>query len=397
MSASEVQDRTRDSKQIVSNNYKGLPRSTGTHKRFDIHDSIESQTSDAVAANKLKKNINELRTEGANPKTEQSNKAAGTSSASKAKSDRLHSELMSNKIWTYYQENKQSEQQAIAKECMRSELEACIRRRFPNSDLILGGSSMNGFGSKSCDADLCLCLWDISPSASRSVLPTLRSYLQSKMSNVLLTNMKIIFAKVPILKFKYHHGDVECDLNINHLTGVRNTALLQCYSKMDWRVAPLILIIKQWAKSRGINDASQGTLSSYSYALMIINYLQVGCKPPVLSSLQSVQSGDDLFKMPANIRHYVHRLYDGRKPRNANQSRNTQGLFSLLKGFFEYYAKFHFESTVISVQQGDCYSRFLISPDHPGWKQRFIFIEGELSRDPDCLNCDLTIVFDAFL
>ena len=43
---------------------------------------------------------------------------------------------------------------------------------------------------------------------------------------------------------------------------------------VDWRVAPLVMLIKQWAKNHGINDASQGTLSSYSYVLMIISYLQ---------------------------------------------------------------------------------------------------------------------------
>ena len=43
---------------------------------------------------------------------------------------------------------------------------------------------------------------------------------------------------------------------------------------MDERVRPLIVIVKKWASGRGINDASQGTLSSYSLVLMVIHFLQ---------------------------------------------------------------------------------------------------------------------------
>ena len=34
------------------------------------------------------------------------------------------------------------------------------------------------------------------------------------------------------------------------------------------------MIIKKWAKRHGINDASQGTLSSYSIVMMVLHYLQ---------------------------------------------------------------------------------------------------------------------------
>jgi DNA polymerase sigma len=34
------------------------------------------------------------------------------------------------------------------------------------------------------------------------------------------------------------------------------------------------MIVKKWAKRHHINDASQGTLSSYSIAMMVLHYLQ---------------------------------------------------------------------------------------------------------------------------
>lgn len=40
------------------------------------------------------------------------------------------------------------------------------------------------------------------------------------------------------------------------------------------RVRPLVLVVKKWARFHEINDASRGTLSSYSLALMVLHYLQ---------------------------------------------------------------------------------------------------------------------------
>lgn len=40
------------------------------------------------------------------------------------------------------------------------------------------------------------------------------------------------------------------------------------------RVRPLVLVVKKWASFHEINDASRGTLNSYSLVLMVLHYLQ---------------------------------------------------------------------------------------------------------------------------
>ena len=48
------------------------------------------------------------------------------------------------------------------------------------------------------------------------------------------------------------------------------------------------MIIKYWAKSRLLNDAAGGgTLTSYTWILMVINFLQTR-DPPILPSLQKL-------------------------------------------------------------------------------------------------------------
>ena len=46
------------------------------------------------------------------------------------------------------------------------------------------------------------------------------------------------------------------------------------FTSVDYRVQPLVMLVKRWAKTHNINDASLGTLSSYALALMVIHYLQ---------------------------------------------------------------------------------------------------------------------------
>lgn len=91
-----------------------------------------------------------------------------------------------------------------------------------------------------------------------------------------MDNPKVISAKVPILKFRGAEHGFEVDLNCNNAVGIRNTHLLHSYAQLDWRVRPLVIIVKLWAQANNINDAKNMTISSYSLALMVIHYLQ--CK-----------------------------------------------------------------------------------------------------------------------
>lgn len=79
-------------------------------------------------------------------------------------------------------------------------------------------------------------------------------------------------ARVPICKFTL--SGVQVDLCIQRLLGVRNSKLIASYLECDHRVAPLCGIIKSWAKQRQISETYKGTLSSYAWTILMINYLQ---------------------------------------------------------------------------------------------------------------------------
>jgi len=82
--------------------------------------------------------------------------------------------------------------------------------------------------------------------------------------------------------------NIHCDINVNNSLAIENTRLVKLYVDIDDRVRPLAMIIKYWAKSRLLNDAAGGgTLTSYTWILMAINFLQTR-DPPILPSLHKL-------------------------------------------------------------------------------------------------------------
>ncbi|XP_071964879.1 poly(A) RNA polymerase GLD2-like [Antedon mediterranea] len=285
-------------------------------------------------------------------------------------------DMLSKDIWEHFLERKQTKADLRRKVALRNDLATVIQFLYPYGGLFLVGSSMNGFGSTDSDVDMCLMISNETISQKHTAKMMLQRILVelSRRSFHFVRKPLVIPAKVPILKFYDCLRKIECDLNINNATGIRNTYLMQLYSKLDWRVAPLILAIKKWASDVGINDASKGTLSSYSVVLMVLYYLQVGAKPPVLISLQ--QKYPQKFLNSISVWDLQNLAPEDQLPSWINfESRNKQSFCQLLDGFMSFYTKdFHFYKDVVSVRLGR--PLLLSSIETVGdWKKKFIHIE----------------------
>ena len=68
-------------------------------------------------------------------------------------------------------------------------------------------------------------------------------------------------ARIPVVNFEIDGKD--CDISVHNPLALRNSDLLSVYARCDPRVRPLAFIVKHWAKRRKINNAAEGTLSSY--------------------------------------------------------------------------------------------------------------------------------------
>ncbi|KAI8852714.1 hypothetical protein BC829DRAFT_57749 [Chytridium lagenaria] len=156
------------------------------------------------------------------------------------------------------------------------------------------------------------------------------------------------------------YSQVSCDVNVNNTIALRNTVLIKTYVEIDPRVKPIIMVVKHWAKQRVLNDAAKGgTLSSYCWVMMLINFLQTR-SPPILPSLHAIYLQKLKSWTPSNPPlHQV--IIDGVDCTFEEDlthlqhygAKNTETLGHLLYAFFLHYATtFDYTTDVVSVRHG---------------------------------------------
>lgn len=115
----------------------------------------------------------------------------------------------------------------------------------------------------------------------------------------------IVYARVPILKFIHRRSGLDCDMCFNNMLALHNSALLRAYVMCDYpldRVRPLCFLVKKWAKMRGLGEAREGGLSSYSWVLLVIGFLQIRGVLPCLQDEQVLEACDRWAAVVASTR-----------------------------------------------------------------------------------------------
>lgn len=80
----------------------------------------------------------------------------------------------------------------------------------------------------------------------------------------------------------------DIDIDFSSRTAVYMSELLYLYGEMDWRVRPLVLMIRRWAKDQGITCDSPGSwITNFSLSLLVLFYLQ---QKNVLPSLRLLRT-----------------------------------------------------------------------------------------------------------
>jgi len=245
-----------------------------------------------------------------------------------------------------FNSSQQPREMILQKIDLWKEMYRALRTEF-DCGICVFGSTFNGFGNDTSDIDMCLFPHDMF-NDSKAFLSQARRILNKECRNFIKGGIELVPAKVPILKFFDREGRLEVDISVNNPTSIRNTHLLYCYSQADYRLRPMVVAVKFWAKSHNINEARLMTLSSYTITLMVIHYLQAGVTPPVLPCLQ--RSYSEVFHPNSDI----FRLNYGQDlPQYKSQS--IQSVGELLAGFFKYYSsqgKFNPSRDVGSVRLG---------------------------------------------
>lgn len=165
-------------------------------------------------------------------------------------------------------------------------------------------------------------------------------------------------ARIPIIRFVHTPSALDCDLCFENVLATRNTRLLRAYAQFDERARTLGLAVKFWAKQRGVSDAASGFLSSYTFVLLSIFFLQSRAR--VLPNLQA----PELLKLanqPEELINGVNvafcadlKLARSFHARQEAGSASSASISELLAGFFAFYAtSFDFSRRVVTVREPD--------------------------------------------
>lgn len=161
------------------------------------------------------------------------------------------------------------------------------------------------------------------------------------------SSIKVIDARVPIIKLRDALTSVDIDISYNVPDGPKNSILMKGYINDYPALRPLTLIIKQFLAQRALNEVFLGGLGSYTILLMTLSFLQL-------------------------------------HPRGHAKHNKSSNLGVLLLEFFELYGiNFNYYNTAISVQKGGRYHNKhdlgWFNPQRPG----LLAIENPQSPDDD--------------
>jgi hypothetical protein len=127
---------------------------------------------------------------------------------------------------------------------------------------------------------------------------------------------------------------IPISLTVNATTPSRNFSLLEVCSKLNPVAKDLVLLVRRWAKDRGISHAAKGNLSPYCWTLLTVYYLQVNGEETVLPPLASF-------------------IKNGQLPAILTPENRSPHISELFKGFFKFYASlFDWRNEAISIRLG---------------------------------------------
>ena len=136
------------------------------------------------------------------------------------------------------------------------------------------------------------------------------------------------------------------DVAVNAETPLYAAALLSESAQWDQRAKQLILLVRRWAKDRGICHAAKGYLSPYHWSLLVIYFLQVHPKERVLPPLTSFMAYRQLSQASG-----ASSATDDSSAVTNSPGEMTQGKVhtsKLLKDFMHFYCNFDWRNEMIN-------------------------------------------------
>ncbi len=226
-------------------------------------------------------------------------------------------------------------------EKLTKHLERTLGKKFKAEEVKQFGSSISGLSIKGSDLDICLIIPD---AKEKNTVFNIAKVLRGQgMENV----TAIPKARVPVVNFSDPRSGLNVDISVNNTLAIHNTDLLKSYANINEMVRNLILIVKHWAFHRDISNSYEGTLSSYSWSILCLNYL---ISEKIVPNLQ--ENGTANVIEINGIEYDISFLSESKSelPKDISLSK-------LVCGFFDFYSSWDWSTNVVSMKNGGFISR----------------------------------------
>ncbi|XP_075472458.1 terminal uridylyltransferase 4 [Ascaphus truei] len=203
--------------------------------------------------------------------------------------------------------------------------EKIIQMKLPECSLRMYGSCLTGFAFKISDINI-----DIKFPLKMSQPDVLIQVLDILKNCAHYTDVESDFhAKVPVVFCKDKKSGLTCKVSAGNDTACLTTDLLAAVGKLEPAFIPLVLAFRYWARLCHIDCQEEGGIPSYSFALMVMFFLQRR-KPPILP----VYLGPSIegFEFKKQDEYHLKGVSEERflkwecKPASGSESKNSSGI-----------------------------------------------------------------------
>ncbi|KAJ3558425.1 hypothetical protein NM688_g929 [Phlebia brevispora] len=258
------------------------------------------------------------------------------------------------------------------------EVQTAIQKRFgPKYRVYVFGSALYGMDSATSDLDLVV----FDPAHPQGWVNGVKGFpppiynlnrLAAALRNQ-FSNVVVVRANVPIIKFTDRKSKIACDLNVNERLGNLNSQMIREYCILSPLLREVAICIKRWAKGIGMNNpAGQGgatTFSSYALTIMTIALFQSrGMLPNLQSDLPPLQNSETQVFWTCTTKKAHRTDYvkcDVRFKRNLDQWTPAQvmDLKDALLMWFRFYGYEHdYGNDLVNIREGGILSRPQVPP-----------------------------------
>nr|XP_015211115.1 PREDICTED: terminal uridylyltransferase 4 [Lepisosteus oculatus]XP_015211116.1 PREDICTED: terminal uridylyltransferase 4 [Lepisosteus oculatus] len=169
-------------------------------------------------------------------------------------------------------------------------MEEIIKQQLSACSLRLYGSCLTRFAFKTSDVNI-----DVMFPSNMTQPDVLIQVLEILKSSTQYTDVESDFhAKVPVVFCRDVSSGLMCKVSAGNDVACLTTNLLAALAKLEPRLVPLVLAFRYWARLCHIDCQAEGGIPSYSFALMVIFFLQQRKEPILPVYLGSWMEGFDM-------------------------------------------------------------------------------------------------------